>query len=89
MNASTLTSKHPRALLDLGHLQRQVFGKEYVNILLGAYFFLLGVASLTKMLRPFGTAITPVSKRPSKQACGVVASYVARARQCSVTNQMT
>jgi minor histocompatibility antigen H13 len=35
------------------------FGKEYVNMVLGGYFFLLGSASLTSMLRPVGELVSP------------------------------
>jgi len=34
-------------------------GPEYVNLVLGAYFFMLGTASLTSALRPVGTLILP------------------------------
>lgn len=39
----------------------KVFGKEYVNLLMGGYFFILGVMSLTKALRFFVLMVTPVS----------------------------
>jgi len=37
------------------------FGKEYVNMVLGGYFFLLGSASLTTILRPLGEMLSPAS----------------------------
>eukprot|EP00041_Stephanoeca_diplocostata_P012949 m.220375 g.220375 ORF g.220375 m.220375 type:complete len:409 (-) comp19159_c0_seq1:182-1408(-) len=39
----------------------KVFGKEYVNLLMGGYFFILGVMSLTKALRSFVLRVTPAS----------------------------
>lgn len=37
------------------------FGNEYVNMVLGGYFFLLGSASLTTILRPLGEMLSPAS----------------------------
>jgi len=37
----------------------KVFGKEYVNFLMGGYFFLLGVLSLTTVLRSFVEPLCP------------------------------
>lgn len=39
----------------------QLFGKEYINLLLGGYFFLLGVISMTTAIRPFGDLVCPAS----------------------------
>lgn len=35
------------------------FGKEYVNMILGGYFFLLGSGALTTVLRPLGDLVSP------------------------------
>jgi minor histocompatibility antigen H13 len=41
------------------YMMFKVFGKEYVNMVLGGYFFLLGSASLASMLRPVGEMVSP------------------------------
>lgn len=39
----------------------KVFGKEYVNLLVGGYFFLVGIAGATRACRPIGEALLPAS----------------------------
>lgn len=39
----------------------KVFGKEYVNLLVGGYFFLVGSIGATRACRPVGEALLPAS----------------------------
>mmetsp|Transcript_36604 Transcript_36604/g.95858 ORF Transcript_36604/g.95858 Transcript_36604/m.95858 type:complete len:406 (-) Transcript_36604:1472-2689(-) len=39
----------------------KVFGKEYVNMLVGGYFFFIGLAGATRALRPLGVSLLPAS----------------------------
>ncbi len=40
---------------------KQVFSKEYINLLLTGYFFILGILALTHLLSPVATRLMPAS----------------------------
>jgi hypothetical protein len=53
------THPHPHTHTPTHTHTRKVFGKEYVNLLVGGYFFLIGILGATRALRPVGLVLTP------------------------------